>query len=527
MFVNFADTSPDRPLEGDLCIVGTGAAGITLAKEFIGHSCKVLLIESGGLAADADTTDLYRGHIAPEGKFHRGIHEGRARVFGGTTTLWGGQALPLSGIDFEPRSWVSDSGWPFDASELEPYHERAREILGLSDVTFDTDIHRSFRITRPNFDPEIIQYIHSQWSPHPNFGTTYRQCLTTAENICVVLKGNVTQILLAQDGSMVEGLELKSLGGETRIIRAKAYVICCGGIETPRLLLASNRVQPNGVGNSRDLVGRYFQDHLFVRWADFVPGDRSTVNRLFNSFYSNRLKYYPLLAAAESFQRREKVLNISAAILFDNAPDSGIEVSKRVYRSLRSGNVGAISFSDAVKLLTRSPEVLRSTYRVLFQHRSYIQPRVPLYLGSTIEQEPNFQSRIVLDKRLDALGMPRVIIDWRLTSLVRKTLVAFAHAVRSEFERIGLGKVDLYPWLLATDDEWTEKIQDNFHHMGATRMHMDSRFGVVDATCRVHGTGNLYLGSSSVFPTGGHSNPTFTLLLLCFRLGDHLKRRLG
>jgi choline dehydrogenase-like flavoprotein len=526
MFVNFAEIDPACPLEGDLCIIGTGAAGITLAREFIGHRCKVLLIESGGVAAETATTDLYRAEMAPKGKFHRGIHEGRARVFGGTTTLWGGQTLPLSEIDFEPRPWVSDSGWPFQARELEPYHDRARKVLGLAEVEFDADIHKSFGITRPCFDPDIVEHIHSQWSPRPNFATAYRECLTVAKNVWVVLKGNVTQILLANDGPRVAALELKSLDGQTRLVRAKTFVICCGGIETPRLLLASNRARPEGIGNSHDLVGRYFQDHLCVWWADFIPSDRYRVDQLFNSFFQKRRKYYPFLAAAETFQRRQQILNISAAVVFENSPDSGIEIAKRIYHATRNRNLATLSFSDAVKLLTSSPEVLRSSYRVLFQHRSYVQPQAPLYLGSTIEQEPNFHSRIFLDTKRDALGMPRIIMDWQLTPLVHKTLLAFAQALRSEFERIGLGRITLYPWLLAGDDQWIEKVYDNFHHMGATRMHIDPRYGVVDPECRVHGLQNLYVASSSVFPTSGHSNPTFTLLLLCFRLADRLKKLL-
>ena len=526
MFVNFAQLHPASPLEADVCIVGTGAAGITLAREFIGHPCKVLLIESGGWSPDVDTTGLYETGMAPGGKFHRGVHEGRARVFGGTTTLWGGQALPLSKIDFEVRSWVPDSGWPFPRSELEPYHERAREVLGLRDVDFNDDIHKAFGIARPGFNSEVVEHIYSRWSPHPNFASTYRRCLEAAENVSVILKANVTQILLAKDGTRVDGLELKSLSGETRVVRAKVFVICCGGIETPRLLLASNRIQPEGVGNAHDLVGRYFQDHPIVRWGDFIPSDRCKINELFTSFYRSRLKYYPLLAAAESFQRQHKILNISASVLFDNAPDSGIEISKRIYRAIRGREPAGIRLSDAVRFLTRSPEVASAAYRILFRHRSYIQPRAPLYLGSTIEQEPNFHSRIVLDSKLDALGMPRAILDWRLTPLVHKTLLTFAQKVRFEFERTGLGRVDLYPWLFEQDGQWIEKVQDNFHHMGATRMHLDPRRGVVDADCRVHGVKNLYLGSSSVFPTGGHSNPTFTILLLCFRLADQLKESL-
>lgn len=524
MFINFLEIDHSRPLEADLCIVGAGAAGITLAREFIGHSCKVLLIESGGLAPDPATTELYRGAMAPEGKFHRGIHEGRARVFGGTTTLWGGQALPLSNIVFEPRPWVSDSGWPFRASELKPYYQRAIDVLGLREVEFDTDIYKSFGITPPGLSPEIVECIYSRWSPRPNFASAYRHCLTAAKNVCVVLKANVTQVLLATDRSRVTGLELKSLNGKTGSARGKAYVICCGGIETPRLLLASDRVQREGVGNAHDLVGRYFQDHLSVRWADFLPNDRRKVNELFNSFFCSGLKYYPLLAAAEGLQRREHILNISAAVLFENSPDSGAEISKRLYNAVRNRRAAAISFSDAVKLLTQSPEVIRSAYRVFLQRRSYVPAHAPLYLGSMVEQEPNFHSRVFLDTKVDALGMPRVVLDWKLTPLVQKTLATFAYKLRGEFQRVGLGEVNLCPWLVNGSPNWIEKICDIFHHMGTTRMHDDPRCGVVDADCRVHGLENLYIASSSVFPTSGHSNPTFTLLLLCFRLADRLKK---
>ena len=116
------------------------------------------------------------------------------------------------------------------------------------------------------------------------------------------------------------------------------------------------------------------------------------------------------------------------------------------------------------------------------------------------------------------------MIDWRLTPLVRETLVKFAGEVRAEFERVGLGRVNIHPWLAEEDGGWAERMNDVYHHMGTARMHTDPRRGVVDADCRVHGVANLYVASSAVFPTGGHSNPTFTLLLLCFRLADRLKR---
>lgn len=527
MFVDFSEAGPDALRDADLCIVGAGAAGITLAREFAGRSERVLLIESGGPSRDAATDDLYRSTMAPGGKFHEGTHEGRARVFGGTTTLWGGQARPLAPIDFEARDWVAESGWPFSYGELLPYHRRAGAIMGLRDVDFDEDLHRAFGVPRPGFDPGIVEHIYSRWSPQPNFAIAYHRELAAAQNVCVVQRANVTQIVLAADGTRIEGLELRSLGGKAATVRARAYVICCGGIETARLLLASNRVQPGGVGNRHDLVGRYFQDHLSVRWADFIPTDRARVNALFNSFFRGRTKYYPLLAAGEAFQRRRRTLNISAAVVMDVSPDAGLEVFKRVYRAVRGRNLKGLSAAEMTRLITRSPEILQAVGRITLRRRSYADARAPLFLGSTIEQEPDAHSRIFLGGETDALGMPRAVIDWRLTPLVRQTLVAFAGEVRAEFERVGLGRVNLHPWVLAEDGQWAERIHDVYHHIGTTRMHTDARHGVVDADCRVHGVDNLYLASSAVFPTGGHSNPTFTLLLLCFRLADRLKTRLG
>lgn len=524
MLIDFAQANERLLNQVDLCVVGAGAAGIALAREFVSHPSKVLLIESGSVNPEAATTDLYGGGMAPGGKLHFGIHEGRARVFGGTTTLWGGQALPLAPIDFERRDWVNESGWPFSSAEVEPYYERVGAILGLRDVAFEEDLHRIFGLPRPGLDPAVVKHIYSRWSPQPNFATAYGRDLAAAQNVTVVRRANLSQIKLNGDGTRVERIELRSIGTkEIKVVRAKHYVLCCGGIETARLLLVSERERSRGVGNAHDLVGRYFQDHLSVRWADFVPSDRARIDALFNCFFRGRTKYYPLLAASEDFQRINRTLNISAAVVTDVEPDSGIETAKRVFRSLQHGRFENISFSDGKQLLASAPEALRSGYRIAMRRRSYLNPRAPLYLGSSLEQEPNFHSRVLLDGRLDALGMPRVLLDWRLTPLVRTTLVAFARAMRDEFQRVGLGAVRLYPWLLEGDDQVLRRMVDVYHHMGTTRMSVDSCRGVVDPDCRVHGLQNLYISSSAVFPTSGHSNPTFTLLALCFRLADRLK----
>jgi choline dehydrogenase-like flavoprotein len=130
-----------------------------------------------------------------------------------------------------------------------------------------------------------------------------------------------------------------------------------------------------------------------------------------------------------------------------------------------------------------------------------------------------------LGEKRDALGMPRLKLDWRLGDLERRTLLEFIGALAAEFARLGLGTFDLQQAAdLEDPTAWIERAHDSAHHMGTARMHEDPRFGVVDSQCRVHGIDNLYIGSSAVFPTSARSNPTLTILALCLRLADRLKQ---
>src|SRR5437867_9804190 len=123
MIIDFQELSRDAILKADICVLGSGAAGITIGKEFFGTAYKVIILESGGLNPEQNTQELYCSQVI--GLPHQGTHVGRVRIFGGTTTLWGGQVLPLDPIDFEERPWVAHSGWPFSKIELEPYYHRA------------------------------------------------------------------------------------------------------------------------------------------------------------------------------------------------------------------------------------------------------------------------------------------------------------------------------------------------------------------------------------------------------------------
>ena len=318
-------------------------------------------------------------------------------------------------------------------------------------------------------------------------------------------------------------VEVRSLSGKRTRIKARCYIICCGGIETARLLLASNSVDPAGLGNGNDLVGRYFQDHVAVKLARIYPQSRLRFQELYDHFYWQGIKLLPKFALSETAQRQNEVLNAVGIVQFEMPPKAGVSAAKEILRALRSKHApsGHLLLNAARNL----EDVVRLAYRYRVQKRSFSSKNGPIWLEAHCEQEPNPESRISLGQEPDTLGMRRAQVDWRVTDLSRKTADVFAETVASEFARLQLGRVEPLG-LLGKEDDWQTRIYDVYHHIGTTRMHPDPRQGVVDSDCKVHGLDNLYVASSAVFPTGGYSNPTLTMMALCLRLSDHLKTKL-
>jgi choline dehydrogenase-like flavoprotein len=146
-----------------------------------------------------------------------------------------------------------------------------------------------------------------------------------------------------------------------------------------------------------------------------------------------------------------------------------------------------------------------------------------LGMGGSCEQAPNPDSRVTLSTQRDALDLPRLKLDWRLTEQDRRSFYTNLHSLALEFGALGMGRLRMN----VTDrDEWPQPLSGGSHHMGTTRMNDDPLRGVVDRNCKVHSVDNLYVAGSSVFPTSGVSNPTLSIVALTLRLADHLKGRL-
>jgi choline dehydrogenase-like flavoprotein len=524
MIEDFNTYDDGTSVTADICIIGAGAAGITIAKEFLGSRHKIVVLEGGGFDPDADSQKLFESEIV--GLPHASIHDGRARVFGGTTTLWGGQALRFEEFDLQERSWVPHSGWPIPLAELEPYYERAERVLRVGAHISYSDLCSSFGIKPPALDPSKLYIECSRWSPKPNFGTTYRQELKNTSNVSVLLHANVTSINTNPSATAIENIEFQTLNGKKGTAKARFYVVCGGGIETARLLLASNRIDPNGVGNKNGLVGRYFQEHVHMNLGNLLTKDRAHLQNLFESFFVRGLKHAPLLTLTQRMQVEKQLLSIHGMVVFEPAADSGIAAMKKLFRAAIGG-----SFSNTTELgrligtaLANPGELFRLAYRLRVQKRAGTPKRGPILFGAQCEMAPNPNCRVTLSEARDHFGMPRARLDWSLGELERRTLLEFVKTLACEFERLGLGSFDLKQAEFLDDPAaWVERARDSAHHMGTTRMHETPQHGVVDPQCRVHGISNLYIGSSSVFPTSARSNPTLTILALCLRIANRLK----
>jgi choline dehydrogenase-like flavoprotein len=519
-------------VEADLCIIGAGAAGIAIATQFAETGVQVCLVESGGYDYEEDTQQLYAGRSLGEPV---DLETGRLRMLGGTTNHWGGRCAEYSPAEFATRDWVPYSGWPIDLDELKPFYRRARKLCGLAaDWAPNEETLRFLEIAD---DSGPTDQIDTQiWRTAPDagggawsFGLVYRSMLQRATNVRLLLHANCTAFRTNDVLGHVEAIAVQSLTGVSCTITAKAFVLCCGGIENPRLLLAASPTEQRGLGASHDLIGRFFMQHLRVDAARIVPTQRlSPMQDVYGEFRAaDGVMYEVGLTLSEATQREYKLLNCSAVIDYIGDPQAGTTALQDVWRRLRQGRWGDDLGIKVWRVVNDLSAIESNAERRLLHGRHPLLPLESAMLTVDVEQVPNPDSRILLGDERDALGMRRTVTNWRFSPVEKRTVRHFMMATAAAFARRGIGRVALRPWLQESDDGWPHPIDETHHLIGTTRMSAEPAQGVVDSSCRVWGVDNLYVAGSSVFPAGGHVNPTLTLIALAVRLADHLRVRLG
>ena len=524
MFIDARSIPSGDIIRSDLCIVGAGPAGIAIGREFAGHNFSVVLLEGGDLNFREASQGLYQG--VGVGQHYYPLHTCRYRFFGGSTNYWGGWCRLLDAIDFEERDWVPHSGWPFRKDNLETYYRRAQVVCRLGPYEYDAGSWRGEKegsmlpAHSDNFSDEICQVRATR------FGEVYRETLRKAQNVRVLLNANVLEVKMDQYNRTASHLRVATLAGNHFGVSARFVVLAAGGIENARILLASRCTCERGVGNDHDLVGRFFADHLHVPVGILYPSSPQAY-RFYQVHKRKGVNFRGVMSLTEHVRRREQLLGF--AVTLHNADDPHDVLSlaemRRSYNSLifvlkslargeypdRFGQNVANVFSDIGEAMSVS-------------YRRFVKPPVRrMRIGCRAEQTPNPESRISLHDSKDRFGIPRAQLDWRLTERDLFSLQTAQRILARELHRQG---VDMFPFSKRGGGGWDEMIAGGAHHMGTTRIHRNSKMGVVDENCRVHGSSNLYIAGASIFPTGGWAPPTLTIVALALRLADHLRELL-
>jgi choline dehydrogenase-like flavoprotein/predicted dehydrogenase len=529
-------------LECELCIVGSGPVGLAIALEFEGSPLRVVVLESGGDAHEdsAEALSLF------ENAGHRRVHPSavRRRIFGGTSSVWSGRCVPFSPLDLQPRDWIPHSGWPLDTDGLQGclqragrllqagpavYDDRVWAMLGAhaprapwDPATFETQVFQASTVRHPRtrqipapHDPDsgsLGALNHSSVPQAEDIGELARARLQASRNVTVLLHAHALEVQTDAEGGRAEAVRIGSPAGRVGRVRARHVVLACGAIDNARLLLLSRSRHAEGLGNACDRVGRYLMDHHYAVVATLqgTQGRRLRRRIGYRWLDVNGQRHVVVTGISLSPQRqREERLPRATLFTFEHV--------------VRPAAISAARRGDwSVALL--HPWGLASDVADRYLHRlPPLSPVSRIDIGCNVEQFPDPDSRVTLGESVDAFGQPRARIHWRLDEREYHGYRRAAELFAAECSRLGLEQPRLSAWVREPESGWRAALHDMAHPMGTTRMADDPRHGVVDRHCRVHGVAGLHVAGSSVFTTGGTSNPTLMAVALGLRLADRLR----
>jgi choline dehydrogenase-like flavoprotein len=528
-----------------VCIVGTGAAGIALACELDGCGVSVLLLEGGSLKLDPTLDDHYAGIATPP---HPDPTQFRRMVFGGTTKLWGGRCLPYDPIDLLPRDHVENSGWPISHAELIRHYPKAMEYCDAGHFDFSTT--GSLPDPAPSIagfsDDAIITDRIERYSLPTDFGRRYAGRLKASGNVTTLLGARCVGLVRAPGEDRIGSVLVADRAGKRRTVHARVFILATGGIEVPRLLMASD-LQGGGFGNQGDQLGRNYMCHFENTCGRIVPGGAKVVfgfERTTDGVYARRQ-----IRFSEKAQAEHRLLNMAFRLHFPNYSDathgsaamSAIYLAKSVlvpeYQAILGHNAQDTASPTTAHLrnvILGLPQLASFTADWLFRIK-LAERKLPYTLianadGSfplefNSEQTPLAGNRITLLNETDRDGLPRVHVNWQLGDADADAAFRGFVLLRDSLARSGSCRLDFDEPTLR--ERIGRSVPLGGHHIGTARMAASPRNGVVDENCAVFGLPNLFVASSAVFPTSSHANPTLTIVAMAVRLAAHLRTTLA
>jgi len=544
MHLKAARLREGQELCGDVCIVGAGIAGTVLAHELAVSGVSVILLEAGGMKGAAGSLPLYRGE-SDNHDFHLPPDMDRARGVGGTSSMWGGRCMPFDPVDFEPRDHVQFSGWPMRYADIEPWYRRAQDYAECGAYDYES--------AAAGLEGDLIEGLESdsllmssleRWSPPTHFGKKLGPGLARSQQVTLITGAAAIGLETQSGAEEITRITARSVKSKRVFhVKAKRFVLAGGGLETTRLLLATARPGQRAVGDHSNWLGRGYMCHVggVIARVIFNEGRKTAFG-----YEQDRDGVYVRrrFTFSDRAQLEEKLPNIYALLdrpLLEDASHGSASLSllfliKRLVQRQSADTDDTATGTFALykrhlrNLVLGAPEVMSVLPR--FGRQRFLRGRrIPslllasknnsFYLYFHAEQFPNRDSRVMLSNDADNLGLPRLRIEAKLGDPDVEAVLAAHQVIDRELRASGAGRLE---FLKEDTHDAIRRCKCTLgHHIGTTRMAADPAQGVVDENTKVHGMKNLFVASSSVFPTSSQAHPTLTILAFALRLAEHLK----
>jgi choline dehydrogenase-like flavoprotein len=472
---------------------------------------EVTVLEAGGLDFEERSQSLYEAEMAATE--HAGTTLGRFRTFGGSSTRWGGQLLPYPEDVFKPVPGSPSAPWPIDGNEIAPYYEKVQRILHVGALPF-TDTLLPALGHRPSPFSNDIRLRFSKWAPFSkrNLAQTIgRDCLTDSR-IHLYTHANVAELHTA-NGRVIR-VRAMNYQGCSFDFSADHFIVAAGTVESSRILLSSPAIP-----NEHDQLGRYFHDHISFPAAVLPPLAQRQIVDCLGPFFVNGVLHTCKMEAAPELQKEQGLLSVMAHFVVQEPEDSGIAAVRNLLVSVQRGQLNQALTKNLVPMLRGTSDVARLLWSSKVKRRRAISKRAIVRMNIDMEQPGSAANRIRLSEHRDALELPKAVVDWRVGDAEYETAVKFARIMQRKLEEAGFASLEWTPGVLEGEKP---VMIDTYHPMGGLRMGVDPTASVVDSNLKLHGLANLHVASCAVFPSGGSSNPTFTMMALTLRLADHL-----
>lgn len=535
----------EETIRTEVCVVGAGPAGIVIASELSKAGFEVVLLERG---PDPRVQAPQMADTATNVGIPYRVDRSRSFAVGGSTHRWHirtplgdgyGRVRELDDEDFESRSWIPSSGWPISKSHLSPFYQRARSLFNLPTTQpAGESVGQNVFTAHETIETRLFSFANPGV-----FAGEMRRNLENSVRAVLLINSTATEIEADSTTGRVSSVKVQTSSDHSYTVEGRYYVLACGGIENPRILLNSRSSIATGVANSHDLVGRFFMEHPHYASGYLIPGTPDTLNdkHSHDIFLQDDVPLQKKYGLAEDvieanglsrivFYLSAEPLTVKLdAVHYSDTAIRSLEASRELYEAVGNRRWSSDATRSLRATLRGAHHVGRHVTRRLITelHKKsgdvrYTQPYL-FWIRAMAEQVPNPSSRVRLGSTRDEFGVPLAELEWRFTdqdiASMRRTQQLFGEA------QVSVGHREVGSFL--EDRGRPPLLTGGNHHMGTTRMATSPRQGVVDANCRVHDHENLFIAGSSVFPTGGYANPTLTLVALAFRLSDHIAERLG